>query len=151
MSSSQKPLSFYHKTPIQIRFNDIDQLSHVTNSVYQQYFDLGRLSYFTEVLGEQMNWDIEGLVLASISIDYLIPIHLWDSIEVATKVCEIGNKSLKMRQEIRNNSTGQVSAISKAVMVCFSNSAGRSLPIPPRWRERIALFEKDLNLGVKIQ
>lgn len=146
MSSNQKLHKFYHRTPIQIRFNDIDQLSHVTNSVYQQYFDLGRLKYFTEVLQEKMNWEIEGLVLASITIDYLIPIRMWDNIEVLSKVYEIGNKSLKMRQEIFNNTTGEVAAVSKAVMVCFSNAAGKSIPIPHRWRELILNFEKDLQL-----
>lgn len=146
MSSNPKLHKFSHRTPIQIRFNDIDQLSHVTNSVYQQYFDLGRLKYFTEVLHEKMNWEIEGLVLASITIDYLIPIRMWDTIEVLSKVYEIGNKSLKMRQEIFNITTGEVSAISKAVMVCFSNAAGKSIPIPHRWRELIISFEKDLQL-----
>ena len=146
MSSNPKLHKFFHRTPIQIRFNDIDQLSHVTNSVYQQYFDLGRLKYFTEVLQEKMNWEIEGLVLASITIDYLIPIRMWDNIEVLSKVYEIGNKSLKMRQEIFNNTTGEVAAVSKAVMVCFSNAPGKSIPIPHRWRELILSFEKDLQL-----
>jgi len=144
MSSNQKLHNFFHRTPIQIRFNDIDQLSHVTNSVYQQYLDLGRLKYFTEVLQEKMNWEVEGLVLASITIDYIIPIRMWDSIEVLSKVYEIGNKSLKMRQEIFSNTTGDVAAVSKAVMVCFSNAAGKSIPIPLRWRELILSFEKDL-------
>ncbi len=143
MSSSQKPLNFVHRIPIQIRFNDIDQLAHVTNSVYQQYFDLGRLHYFTDVLQEKMNWEIEGLVLASITIDYLTPIRMWDEIEVLTKTCEIGNKSLKMRQEIRNTSTREIAATSKAVMVCFSSTSGKSQPIPIRWREKILNFEKD--------
>ncbi|HDP76320.1 MAG TPA: acyl-CoA thioesterase [Bacteroidales bacterium] len=146
MSSNPKLHNFFHQTPIQIRFNDIDQLSHVTNSVYQQYFDLGRLKYFTEVLNEKMNWEIEGLVLASITIDYLIPIRMWDSIEVLSKIYEIGNKSLKMRQEIFNNTTGEVAAVSKAVMVCFSNASGKSIPIPHRWRDLILSFEKDLQL-----
>lgn len=145
-SSNPKQHSYFHRTPIQIRFNDIDKLSHVTNSVYQQYFDLGRLKYFSDILKEKMNWEVEGLVLASISIDYLIPIRLWDNIVVLTKVYEIGNKSLKMRQEIHNNSTGETAAVSKAVMVCFSNGAGKSIPIPPRWRELILNFEKDLSL-----
>lgn len=85
-------------------------------------------------------------MLASITIDYLVPIRMWDSIEVLSKVYEIGNKSLKMRQEIFNNTTGDVAAVSKAVMVCFSNAAGKSISIPLRWRELILSFEKDLQL-----
>jgi acyl-CoA thioester hydrolase len=53
--TEQKLVNFFHITPIQIRFNDIDKLNHVTNSVYQQYFDLGKMDYFNDVLQEQMN------------------------------------------------------------------------------------------------
>ena len=142
--TSPKPLKFFHTTPIQIRFNDIDKLEHVNNSVYQQFYDLGKVGYFDEVLQEHMDWNIEGLVLASITVEYLISIKLHDKIEVRSKVYEIGNKSLKMKQEIYNLTTGQVSSCSKSVMVNFSNSKGHTVPIPQKWRERIAKYENDL-------
>ncbi len=136
---------FHHIVPIQIRFNDIDKLEHVNNSVYQQFYDLGKVAYFDEVLGEHMDWSIEGLVLASISIEFLIPIKLHDRIEVRSKVCEIGNKSLKLKQEIVNLTTGQVSSTSKSIMVNFSNKKGHTVPIPQKWRDRIIDYEKDLT------
>jgi acyl-CoA thioesterase FadM len=83
--------------------------------------------------------------LASISIDFLIPIKKYDRIEVRTKVYEIGNKSLKMRQDIFNHTTGQVASSSRSVMVNFNNSLGKTLPIPLKWREKIACFENDLT------
>lgn len=43
--------TYFHSTPIQIRFNDIDQLGHATNSVYQQYFDLGKMAYLDQEIG----------------------------------------------------------------------------------------------------
>lgn len=137
--------AFHHIVPIQIRFNDIDKLEHVNNSVYQQFYDLGKVAYFDEVLGEHMDWSIEGLVLASISIEFLIPIKLHDRIEVRSKVYEIGNKSLKLKQEIVNLTTGQVSSISKSIMVNFSNEKGHTVPIPQKWRDRIIDYEKDLT------
>ncbi|HPW26657.1 MAG TPA: acyl-CoA thioesterase, partial [Tenuifilaceae bacterium] len=85
-----KPHSYFHSTPIQIRVNDIDPLNHVNNSVYQQYFDLGKIAYFNRVLGEHLNLETEGLVLANITIDYLKPITLYDSIEVFTRIYEMG-------------------------------------------------------------
>ena len=36
-------IQFFHKTPIQIRFNDVDVVGHVNNSVYQNYFDAARM------------------------------------------------------------------------------------------------------------
>ena len=140
-----KEETFHHIVPIQIRFNDIDKLEHVNNSVYQQFYDLGKVAYFDEVLGEHMDWSIEGLVLASISIEFLIPIKLHDRIEVRSKVCEIGNKSLKLKQEIVNLTTGQVSSTSKSIMVNFSNKKEHTVPIPQKWRDRIIDYEKDLT------
>ncbi len=142
--SSQKPLNFYHSIPVQVRFGDIDRLEHVNNSVYQQYYDLGKLSYFDDVLLEQMDWNVEGLVLASIAIEFHVSIRKYDVVEVLSKVFEIGNKSLKMRQQIFNHTTGQVASSSVSVLVNFSNVDGKTLPIPARWRQQIAQFEKDL-------
>lgn len=143
--TAQKPLNFYHILPIQVRFNDIDRLEHVNNSVYQQYYDLGKLSYFDEVLQEHMDWNVEGLVLASITIEFLISIKKYEKIEVRSKVYEIGNKSLKMRQDIYNHTTGQIAATSKSIMVNFNNLEGKTLPIPLKWREKIAYYENDLS------
>ena len=37
------------KTPIQLRFNDIDQMGHVNNAMIMEFFDLGKSEYFTAV------------------------------------------------------------------------------------------------------
>ena len=38
-----------HITPIQLRFNDIDQMGHVNNAVIMEFFDLGKSEYFTAI------------------------------------------------------------------------------------------------------
>jgi acyl-CoA thioester hydrolase len=146
--TEHKPFNYYHITPIQIRFNDIDQLGHVTNSVYQQYLDLGKMSYFNDVLKELMDWEIEGLILASISIDYINPIKLNDKVVVRTKIYSIGNKSLKMSQEIFDESTGKIIASSKATMVAYSNKNESTIMVPERWRRSIIAFERDVLFKV---
>ncbi len=136
-------LNYFHNTPIQIRFNDIDQLGHATNSVYQQYFDLGRMAYFNDVLKEQMDWEIEGLILASISIEYLNSIKLYDKVIVRSKIYHIGNKSLKMSQDLFDESTGRIAATSKATMVGYSNKNETTIKVPERWRKNIITYEHD--------
>ena len=137
---------YHHTHPIQIRFNDIDMLGHTTNSVYMQYFDLGRLHYFTNVLKERMDWRDEGLILVSININYLAQTKLYDELEVRTKVTKLGNKSLEMHQQIYNKTTNEVAAEGKSNMVGYSGSRRQSIPVPTRWRERFANFEKDIDL-----
>jgi len=142
-SKGHNPLTYFHSTPIQIRFNDIDQLGHVTNSVYQQYLDLGKMSYFDEVLKERMDWEEGGLILASINIEFINSIKLYDRVIVRTKIYHIGNKSLKMSQDLFDESTGQVVATSKSTMVAFSNKKQTTIKVLERWRERILAFEHD--------
>lgn len=135
---------FFHTHPLQIRFNDIDVLGHTTNSVYQQYFDLGRLQYFNDVLQERMDFRKEGLILANITVNYLSPIKLYDSIEVRTKVINLGNKSLEMLQQVYNLTSQSVAAESKGIMVGFCGDENVTIPIPQRWKKSFSEFERDI-------
>ena len=101
------------------------------------------MAYFDKVLKEHMDWELEGLILASISIEYLNPIRLYDKVIVRSKIHHIGNKSLKMSQDIFDESTGKIAATSKATMVGFSNKNETTIKIPERWRESIIAYEHD--------
>jgi acyl-CoA thioester hydrolase len=144
----QKLFNFFQTTPIQIRFNDIDQLGHVNNSVYQQYFDLGRTTYFDEVFKEKMDWDEEGLILASINIDFISSITLYDKVIVRTKIYHIGNKSLKMVQDLFDESTGLVVAATKSILVAYNFKKLSTVKVPQRWKEKILVFEHDMLFEV---
>ena len=136
---------FQHHTPIQIRFNDIDILGHVNNAVYQHFYDLARKKYFEEIIGEQLNWQIFGMVLASISIEYSNAIRLDESISVRTGIEMIGEKSLTMIQELYNTKTGELKSQNRAVLVGYSASNNRTAPVPESWKEKIFEYEKEVK------
>ncbi|MBU8891572.1 MAG: acyl-CoA thioesterase [Bacteroidales bacterium] len=138
-------MQFFHKTPIQIRFNDIDIMAHVNNSVYQNYFDMARMHYFEEIFEQKMNWKEKALVLAKISIEYLNPIFLDEEIIVLSKVYKLGNKSLQMTQEIVNATTNEIKAKNDAVLVAYESKSNESAPLSVDWRNKIVKFEKDLS------
>lgn len=142
---SNQPLKFFHKTPVQIRFNDIDIMAHVNNSVYQNYFDMARMSYFEEVFEQKMQWKVRALVLATIKIDYLNPIFLDEKIVVLSKVYKLGNKSLQMQQEIINEQTNELKAKNDAVLVAFGVQEDQAIQLPEDWREKIINYEKDIQ------
>jgi acyl-CoA thioester hydrolase len=100
------------------------------------------------VLKDVMDWQEEGLILVNISINYLNPIKIYDNVEVLTKIVRLGNKSLEMAQQIYNQTSSNVAAESKAVMVGFNGKNEQSIPIPTRWRERIVSFEKDIKFDL---
>ncbi|HSH52761.1 MAG TPA: thioesterase family protein [Bacteroidales bacterium] len=136
---------FFHQIPVQIRFNDFDILKHITNSVYQNYFDLARTAYFEKVFNQKMQWQAKGLVLVKISIDFIRPILLNEEIDVFTKIYQLGNRSLRMTQKIVQTTTSELKATCDSVMVAYNNSADKPCPIPNRWRQKIIQFEKDID------
>jgi acyl-CoA thioester hydrolase len=61
----------------------------------------------------------KGLIIASVKTDYLQSTFLDDKIEVASHVTSLGEKSMKMTQQVYKNSQPEPVAIGKTVMVCF--------------------------------
>ncbi len=145
-------MNFKHKTPVQIRFSDMDMMGHANNGVQLSYLDLARVHYFNELFGTYVDWNEAILIVAHLEIDYLAPIMLNDSIEVHTKIIKIGNKSVQMLQNIVDAKTGEVKTKTKQVMVGFSKNKGISIPVPEFFKERITQFEEELypidNAGI---
>lgn len=131
--------------PIQIRFSDVDVMGHVSNTIYQNYFDSGKLHYFDEVVPE-MDFINLGIVGASIKIDYLKPVFMNTPIAVETRVAEIGNKSLTMEHRLINADSKEVLSTCKAVMVCYLIKELKSIPIPSAWKKKIIEFDEGVRL-----
>lgn len=136
---------FQHHTEIQIRFNDIDILGHVNNAVYQHFFDLARKKYFEEVIGEQLDWQNFGMLMASISIEYFNAITLNEDISIRTGIEVIGEKSLTMVQELYNTKNGELKSQNRAIMVGFSVSKNKTAPVPGSWKAKIFEYERKVE------
>ncbi|MBL7900505.1 MAG: acyl-CoA thioesterase [Bacteroidia bacterium] len=134
---------YKHMTTIQVRFVDIDRLNHVNNACYLSYCELGRVKYFNEVLGEVIDWDKHGFVLAHIEVDYFTPIHLNDEVYCFTKVTYLGSKSLSLKNEIlkKHNGNWTECAMVSGVLVAMDYVNNQSIEIPAVWRERINAYE----------
>lgn len=136
-----------YSTEIQIRFNDIDLAGHVYNAKYQEFFDLGRVDYFKEILGNLISWTEIGLVIASVKLDYKVPVYLEDEIKVVSHVTAIGDKSLEMYQQIFKNKQPEPVATAKTIMVCYDMQNKESIKIPDLWRENFKAAEPALSFN----
>lgn len=125
---------------IQIRFNDIDLMGHVNNATIGEYFDLGRMNYMHRIFGGSVKIEQESLVIASIKTDFFVPILIENSVEVRTRIVELGGKSLKMEQLIVD-SFGIKYAESYSVMVAISVESKRPISIPSLWRDWIKTLD----------
>lgn len=142
---------FNHVVPLQIRFNDIDRLGHVNNAVVQEFFDLGRISYFNDTLGDLLGKDGQQLVIVSYKTDFYRQIMPYDEVEVRTKIYKLGNKSIRMWQWIALVGEGSPKAINDSVLSGFYSGTDKSMVIPDEWRQIFHVFEKNMLILDKDQ
>lgn len=129
-----------HRTPLEIRFRDTDRLGHVNNAVYLTYFEQGRVHFFDELLGLEVKWNEQGLILANAQVNFLRPVHLEDNIAVDIDVKRLGTKSFELGYRIIRLTDSAEMATGSTVLVCFDYLENSSIAIPPSWREALERF-----------
>ena len=132
-----------HKTPIQIRFKDIDVLGHVNNANHLSYLEMARISYFEKVVGSNINWNKDGIILAKVIIDYKMPMMLTDKVFVYTKCSKVGTKSFDLEYAIVKEENGKeiIVATATTIMVCYDYNSKNSVPIKEEWKKKMLAFE----------
>ncbi len=135
---------FKHKTPIQVRFKDIDALNHVNNANHVTYFELARVKYFDDVVKEEVNWSEQGIILAKITVDYKAPVYFKDKLFVYTKCIRLGNKSFDLAYSLVREKDGKETelATGSSVQVCFDYKNQATISIPGSWKKMVEDFEK---------
>ena len=125
------------RTKIQQRFADADSLGHINNIHLQEYFDLGKMELYSQILGQRIDWRGINLVLVSIKTDMMRQTRLGTEIEVETWVESLGNKSMRVHQRLIERSDGLPNAECSTVVVCFDYATQSAVPFPDEWRKLI--------------
>lgn len=122
------------KTPIQIRFNDIDMLGHVNNVMFGHYCDVARKDFFLNSTNYAPDYfkDDKILILVHTEYDYMMSCFLTDTLFVETGIEKKGERSLHFVQEIVDEK-GTVRVRYRSVMSTFDKSTGKSFPLPHEW------------------
>lgn len=128
------------RVPIQVRFSDVDVMGHVSNTVYQNYYDTGKMDYFDHILPD-LDYNNIGVVGASIKIDYLKPIFMRYKIYVESRISILGHKSFTMEHILVNSENGELLSTCSIVVVCFDVKTQQSRVIPDHWRRQIIAHE----------
>lgn len=133
-----------HRTDIQLRFNDVDQMGHVNNAVIMEFFDLGKSEYFTAA-GMPPEEGEFTVIVVHVEVDFRQQIHSHDQIHVETRWDHFGTKSLTMMQQVVESSTGNICATCKTVMSGYSRKNKCSAAIPDTIKEKILRYEEQEN------
>ena len=120
---------FNHTYDVQLRFNDIDALGHLNNSVYFALFDLGKAKYFIDVRKEDIDWRKTDIVVANVNCNFLAPTYFNENIAVQTQVTAMYDKSFMVVQQLINKDTNEVKCVCSTIMVGFDVKKCVAAPI----------------------
>lgn len=138
---TEKLSDYKYKTPIAIRFSDIDNVGHVNNAIYLTYFEEARINYWREII----NWNLNenGIIVGRSEVNYLKQITLNDQIFCYVRTTRIGNSSFDvMHVIVKLTPHGEeICTTGKTVCVSYDYTANKSIPIPNR--ERLRMIEYD--------
>ncbi|MDE6680301.1 MAG: acyl-CoA thioesterase [Muribaculaceae bacterium] len=141
------PQDFKHRVLVQTRFNDVDILGHINNTVYFSFYDTGKAYYFNSVRNGNMNWRKVETVIANVNCAYIHSMYFGEQIEVCTRCIEIREKSFILQQMLVEKESGQIKSICETVMVSIDTDDLHSIPVPDDWRKALADYE-ERNLDI---
>ena len=133
---------FFHSTPVQIRFNDVDMLGHLNNNIYLTFMDLAKARYFNDIAGHLVNWSEINMAVVNINVNFYAPSYIDSHLEVLTSVIAISVHSLTMEQRVVDIETGEVKCSAIYIMAGYDIKTATSLPIDDKWRETIFNWEE---------
>lgn len=135
-------IAFNQEDEIQVRFNDVDLLGHVNNTIIQEYFDLGRMNYIKKAFNGQLFEGPMAMIIATMNTDFLLPVFMPDNLVVRTSIVSIGTKSLQMEQHLVETKTNSVKTVCKSVLVAIDKATQQSVEVPKEWRDKITAVEQ---------
>mgnify|MGYP002778319519 CR=1 FL=1 len=123
-------------TRIATRWRDLDTYDHVNNSLFLTYLEEARIAWFHSLDGPWRTAEAEPL-LASAQIHFRAPIRHPALLAVRLMAARIGNSSLTLDHEIRDEH-GTLHADGHTVMVWVRPDNGRPTALPERIRHAAA-------------
>lgn len=117
----------------------------VHNAIYFQYFEQARLMFFREMVGQNWDWERQGVIVARNEADYIEPIGLNEEILVEVFCYSLGNTSFCMGYKMlsRQGNELQLKARGQSVMVCYNHQSRTKSTIYEAWREKLLEFRDD--------
>ena len=136
-----KYLDYQFSFKIQPRWSDMDELHHVNNAVYLTYLEDARGRYLHEIAN--WNWNIDGIILANVNINYRMPMNFLDEVYVFVKTNKIGSKSFELAYAVVKKVEQKMELIADAstILVMYDYKTQSSIVIPDHLKSKLELFE----------
>ena len=105
--------------PLRVRWSDLDSYGHVNNVKYYDYVQEGRLALFSAMLGWPADHDGDEVwLVVRQDVEYLRPMDFRsEPYEVGTVVSSIGNRSVTLEAQVRDQAPRTAYATARTVVV----------------------------------
>lgn len=125
-----------HRTPIVVRFSELDPYRHVNHAVYVVYFEEGRSRALREIGLDLGKLQREGwqMVLTELAVRYRAPALLGDELTVESWVAEIGGASARWGQRVVR---GAEVCAEASVRLGMTDESGRVRRMPKSFVEAL--------------
>lgn len=130
--------TYRYSFDMQSRYGDIDSQQHLNNSRIGEFYQEGRVRFFTG-LGRQLNVQSYGelrVLVAHISIDYVAEIFYPQDVSVKLGIAAIGRTSITLQMALF--SEGKCAGLAKVVVV--NADAKGPAPIADDWRAALDAY-----------
>lgn len=128
------------RTIEKLRYIDIDSQGHVNNALYLTLIEAARV----EIIFEEKffpDYVKIAFMIAHISIDYLAEINWPGSVEIGTKVTQIGNSSFVTEQVVFSGE--QCAAVVKTVIVTIDKESKEKMALSEHNKEALSKLLKE--------
>ncbi|MDQ6825791.1 MAG: acyl-CoA thioesterase [Candidatus Eremiobacteraeota bacterium] len=120
--------SFRAQTRLKTRYAEIDSYGHVSNVVYPDYLEVGRMDYLKLVGDPEPHLSIFPFehVCAELHLRFIRPCYFDEELLVHTKTARLGRSSATLEQAITQANDGSLRAIATAIIVRNDGSSSKS-------------------------
>ena len=122
-------MSHVFRTPVSLRWSDLDAFNHVNNSRYLTFLEQARIEWF-ETLGEPWMDDHSAPVVASATLNFKRPIAYPAQVAVELFTDKLGTSSVGIGHRIVA-ADGTVHCDGHVVAVWVDRQTGKPTPLPP--------------------
>jgi len=129
----------FHSTRVNLRWSDFDQFQHVNNAAYLEFSQDARIDFVRDVLTD-LDISVPAFIVRWASVDYRKALSSSEvAVVVESFIFDVGEKSFKMRQYIRNGQH-RIVAVVDTVNVAVDILSGKTRPWTEGDLEGIDMF-----------
>lgn len=128
------PAPVLYRTPMELRWRDLDAFNHVNNSSFLTFLEEARIRWFAS-LGTDWVTDAIAPLLAAVQINYRQPIPYPSGIVIELSAERVGNTSITLghrvlRRDLDGREDATLYADGNVVMVWIDRASGRPIALP---------------------